>query len=587
MNHEEVIKFYMENLKGGKISGSYIKAPCPFCMKHGSKKPGLFVININPESYFMGYFRCLNKCMQGGFASYFAKLLDIDPKVVPGFDLDYEPFAKKIAYPPAVINIGEFTSLLHSHNLTFFKEFGVTNKLLKLMRIGFNGRYLVYPYFLENGACYATRCVLPENDDDTFWRGEEEFFKKEFRIFNVEEIERCENGALFITDSEKGLLTLKEIGYPAVSVPSHTDLDVFSKERLAAVKHLFLIVNNSPEAYLSARELATNIGFKVRIIKWPFSMKRGYNLCDLAIDKDADFGKTISSYIMNSKAFSPFTSPQKEFKVYSNSINEEKRMELAGLSTGFIKMDKALDGIRGINIMGGQPKAGKSCFFIQISTEIARSGIPVIYYDFENGRKKIYTRTICRLGEVSEKDLRLEDIEKDKSERINKAFGELQKLLPNFRVITDRQLTPEIMRRHIDFIQHETRVNKTLIVIDSLHKLPFKNLSERRTGIDFWLRNMEAIRDEQDVTFLVVSELSRGNEGGYSETPDLGSFKDSGDIEYSADNAMIFVPDWDALDPISESTRSSTLWVVASRESSPGKIGSYTLNYPFWGFNEA
>ncbi|MCP3900166.1 MAG: AAA family ATPase, partial [Desulfobacteraceae bacterium] len=250
-------------------------------------------------------------------------------------------------------------------------------------------------------------------------------------------------------------------------------------------------------------------------------------------------------------------------------------------------MDNALDGIRGINIMGGQPKAGKSCFFIQISTQIAMSGIPVIYYDFENGRKQIYTRTICRLGEISEKDLRLENVEKEKSERIDKAFEELQSLLPNFRVITERKLTPEIMKRHIEFIQHETRVNKTLIVIDSLHKLPFKNLSERRTGIDFWLRNMEEIRDEQDVTFLVVSELSRGKEGSYSETPDLGSFKDSGDIEYSADNAMIFVPDWDALDPISKSERSSSLWVVASRESSPGKIGKYKLNYPYWGFVEA
>ncbi len=183
--------------------------------------------------------------------------------------------------------------------------------------------------------------------------------------------------------------------------------------------------------------------------------------------------------------------------------------------------------------------------------------------------------------------MRLEYVEKDKSERISKAFGEFQSLLPNFRVITDRKVTPEIMKRHIDFIQHETRVNKTLIVIDSLHKLPFKNLSERMTGIDFWLRNMEEIRDEQDVTFLVVSELSRGNQGSYSATPDLGAFKDSGDIEYSADNAMIFVPDWDALDPISESKRSSNLWVVASRESSPGKIGNYTLNYPYWGFTEA
>jgi replicative DNA helicase len=142
------------------------------------------------------------------------------------------------------------------------------------------------------------------------------------------------------------------------------------------------------------------------------------------------------------------------------------------------------------------------------------------------------------------------------------------------------------MRRKIDFLQHETRTDFSLVVVDSLHKLPFKDLSERRTGIDEWLRHMEAIRDEQNVAFLVVSELSRGEGGGYSKRPDLGSFKESGDIEYSADNAMILSPDWDPLDPISSEERKSNLWLVASRESSPGKIAEYVLEYPYWGFRE-
>ena len=88
------------------------------------------------------------------------------------------------------------------------------------------------------------------------------------------------------------------------------------------------------------------------------------------------------------------------------------------------------------------------------------------------------------------------------------------------------------------------------------------------------------------VSFLVISELSRGEGGRYSEKPDLGSFKESGDIEYSADNAMILVPNWDIMDPISSKNRESTLWLVASRENSPGKIAEYILEYPFWRFRE-
>ena len=159
-------------------------------------------------------------------------------------------------------------------------------------------------------------------------------------------------------------------------------------------------------------------------------------------------------------------------------------------------------------------------------------------------------------------------------------------MLPYFRVVTDRKLSPDIVRRQIDFLQHETRTDHALVVVDSLHKLPFKNLSERRTGIDEWLRHMEAIRDESNVSFLVISELSRSQAGSYSEKPDLGSFKESGDIEYSADNAMILAPDWDPLAPIPSDEKRSVLWLVASRENSPGKVADYVLEYPFWGFRE-
>jgi replicative DNA helicase len=249
-------------------------------------------------------------------------------------------------------------------------------------------------------------------------------------------------------------------------------------------------------------------------------------------------------------------------------------------------MDQAMSGIRGINIMGGQPKAGKSCFFIQISTEMARKKIPVIYYDFENGRQKIYTRTLCRLARLSEKEIRQEDPEAEASKSLEMANQVFREMLPYFRVVTDRKLGPDIMRRQIDFLQNETKREYTLVVVDSLHKLPFKDLSERRAGIDEWLRHMESIRDEKGVSFLVISELSRGEGGGYGGKPDLSSFKESGDIEYSADNALILTPDWDPLAPISSEEKRSILWLVASRESSPGKIAEYVLEYPFWGFKE-
>lgn len=585
---DEIRNFYMEHIPDFELEGNILKAPCPFCSKGEDKDGGTIVAYLDPESFFLGYFRCINRCRSGGFLLHFGRIMGLDPQQVPGYDPDREPFVRDVVFPTKNLNaeVKKFISLMGEDQYGHFSAYGISKPVVEEIKIGYNGRYLVYPYFLEDGNCYAARCVLPEREEDHFWHGDENFFGEQFRVFNEPEIDRCEDGALFVTDGENNLLALKELGYPAIAVPSASDLEGITHERLAFVKHLFLVMTHSPETQLAARSLATRLGFKVRILPWPSNLKRGYNLCELSKEKGKGFRAAVSAMVKGSKAFSPFSSPSKEHRSFLRSLDLVKGKELLGLSTGFEGMDKAVNGIRGINIMGGQPKAGKSCFFMQVSTEMARMKIPVIYYDFENGRQKIYTRTLCRLSRLSEEEMRIGRLEEDASKRLAQAQSAFKDLLEYFRVVTDRKLSPEIMMRQIDFIQHETRKDYTLVIVDSLHKLPFKNLTERRAGIDEWLRHMESIRDEMNVSFLVISELSRSDKGRYDKKPDLGSFKESGDIEYSADNAMILAPDWDPLGPISKEERKSTLWLVASRENSPGKIADYVLEYPYWGFRE-
>ena len=585
---DPVRQFYLHHLPEARAVGLTVQAPCPFCEPAKDAVPGMMVVDLDPDSFFYGYFKCLNRCKPGGFATHFGRLRGIDPMLVPGFDPDRSPFVRNIVFPGKTLNtdVKKYQVGMSQEQYASFSAFGISRAAVDEQRIGFNGRYLVFPYFLENGNCYAARCVSSGVEADHFWTGDANFFGAEFQVFNLEEIDRCENGALFITDGERNLLTLKELGYPCIAVPSLSALEALELERFAYIKHVLIVFNNTPEAQVAARNLATSLGFKVRILKWPSNVKRDFHLLQLAREKGTGFGAEVAGMIKSSRAFSPFTSPEREHLDFLEALEKDKGKSVLGVPTGFERMDQALNGIRGINIMGGQPKAGKSSFFMQVSTEAARQGVPVIYYDFENGRQKIYLRTLCRLSRLSEEALREQEPDTDTAARLGQAQAELRKMLLYFRVVTDRKLSPDIMRRQIDFIKHETRLDKCLVVIDSLHKLPFKSLSERRTGIDEWLRHMESIRDEQRVAFLVVSELSRGAEGSYSRMPDLGSFKESGDIEYSADNALILQPNWNLLDALSTQERKSTLWLVASRENSPGKVGEYMLDFPFWGFKE-
>ncbi len=587
MSHDIISRFYLDHLPDAERKGTMLQATCPFCSRD-SDSPGTLIVFLNRESYFHGYFRCLNRCIPGGFPLHFAELLGVDADRLPGFDPDREPLTTRIDYPPNNINtdIKKFMGRLTDELRERFKKNGISEEILIEMQIGYNGRYLVYPYFQADNNCYAARCINPDRPEDAFWFGNEVFFEDTFQVFNSSDIECCENGTLFVVEGEDNLLTLKQLGLPGIAVPAAAGFEKLNPTLFSRIRTLFLVARHNPESMQAARALAVRLGYKVRIIRWPERYPRDFSLCRLARDRKEQFQKAVFQLIKKAHSFSPFPTPAREYSLFCEEMKRETEDEYRSMNSGFPKLDLALGGIHGITVMGGPPKAGKSCFYIQIATEMAIRSIPVIYYDFENSRQKIYQRTLCRLSRLSEEQIKSGNYPNDEDKREKNARQVMQRMLSSFRVVTDRKLTPEIMRRHIDFLRHETGNDHTLVVIDSLHKLPFKDLSERRTGIDAWLRQFEAIRDELNVSFLVVSELSRNAEDKFVQKPHLGSFKGSGDIAYSADNALILMPDWNPFDAIETGERTNSLWLVASRENSPGQVAKYRLDYPYWGFEE-
>ncbi len=584
--HEKLARFYQDNLPGAVIDGTMLKAPCPFCESRGRKEAGNLVAFLNADGFFAGYFRCLSRCVPGGFAPHFARLSMLDADTVPDHDPDQQPYVQETDWPLKNINqdVLKFQNSMTTTVREGFAEAGISSSVLQELRVGFNGRYIVYPYFQENGCSYAAHCLAPQNSSEEFWFGDENFATEEFRLFNLTDIGYCQDGALFVVEGEENLLCLREHGYPGVAVTKAGDLASVDTQRFDAIKTVFLVMNHSPESEAAGRSFAARLGFKVRILRWPTHAKRDFNLAQMAREDGANFKAEFQKMVTAAQAFSPFNTPKREYNLFVENLDRSQSESYQALKTGMPCLDDALGGIHGINIIGGAPKAGKSCFSIQLASQMAASKVPVIYYDFENGRQKIYQRTLARLSRLAVDRFSGEMAGEDK-ERFGQAQEDLRTMMSWFKVVNDRKLNPEIMRRHVDFLRHETHRDDAVIVIDSLHKLPFKDFSERRTGIDAWLREMESIRDEYHVSFLVISELNRQEGGRYDGVPHMGLFKGSGDIEYTADNALVFLPDWDPVDS-STDNRVNSLWLVASREHSPGLVARYHLDYPFWGFTE-
>jgi replicative DNA helicase len=593
--HTEIVQYYQTHLPGaqtlpeGEQEVTWMRSECPLCK--GETK-GIFNIDLDPESLFFGLFNCSALCSPPGFMLEFARRMGISLSEVPGFDPEREETYRPPPLPHTHKDneMHRFVRMLSDPMREPFRKAGLGDRVLDLLGVGYNGRMFTFPYMQHDDHCYALRCVaFASRFEEPLWQGHEAYFLAPHNLFNGPEVARCDGGTLFVTVGERNALTLAQFGYPVVAIPTNLDDEAVTPERFQFVKRVLVATDNSAESIDAARRIALRLGYKVRMLRWPLDTKRDYGVADLLKADPESFGARLREMIYLSEPLSPLSIPRREYANFEEVLGRQRGRALLGLTTCYDKLNTALDGLRGINILGAQPKTGKSTFFMQVATSLAMDqGVPVIYYDFENGRNKIYTRTLCRMSGLSEKRLSSESPTPDEQQAYEESMERLRRAMQLFKVVSDRKINPDIMRKQIEFLRLDTGKDRMLLVVDSLHKLPFGRLSERRSGIDEWLRNFEQIRDDMEVTFLVVSELSRGMAGGYDEQPDLASFKESGDIEYTADNALVMTTRGSVYDREDggDAGRRVHLWLVASREMSPGRVAEYEVQFPYWAFKE-
>jgi hypothetical protein len=150
--------------------------------------------------------------------------------------------------------------------------------------------------------------------------------------------------------------------------------------------------------------------------------------------------------------------------------------------------------------IGGEPAVGKSALAWQVTLDVALQNVPVLYYDFENGFQVLMDRT--------------RSIFKGNLDRIREATNKV------YIRESIRSLDSDLARL----------APPALVVIDSIQKLP-GSVEYRRSSLDRWIHRLEALK-KRGYYVLLVSEISRGN---YGSEAYIGAYKESGEIEYSAD----------------------------------------------------
>ena len=216
---------------------------------------------------------------------------------------------------------------------------------------------------------------------------------------------------------------------------------------------------------------------------------------------------------------------------FSDKIKEMRKFSFR--KTGFFNIDVRQIFTPGLYVLGGLPALGKTTFAWQLLEQLARQGEKCVYCSYEMSEFELYTKSLAR-----------ELFARDRSTKLTAAGirrGEetqtLKEILTEFKELRIDLTVVEMQEQDIDDLLRELRrycVEKApVIVLDYLQIVLIRrrNISAKQ-GIDEIVRKLKNFQRATGTTFIVISSFNRQN---YGQQVAFESFKESGNIEYSAD----------------------------------------------------
>jgi hypothetical protein len=163
-------------------------------------------------------------------------------------------------------------------------------------------------------------------------------------------------------------------------------------------------------------------------------------------------------------------------------------------------------GLVGITAVSGEPGTGKTCLAWQIALDVGQD-IDVAYYNLDDSTATLLNRTGVLFG------------------------GDPERVRAATRRIYVRD---DIASLETDLMR---LAPPALVVVDSVQTLPAPT-EFRKSGLDAWIRRFKGLR-KRGYYFLLLSEVPKSR---YGAPASIGSFKETGDIEYAADLAWQLIP---------------------------------------------
>jgi replicative DNA helicase len=246
-----------------------------------------------------------------------------------------------------------------------------------------------------------------------------------------------------------------------------------------------------------------------------------------------------------------------------------------GIHIPFLDLHDTLLGLRKSKfvLLGARPGVGKTALAAQIAEHAATNGNNVLFITLEVGRGDLLRRSITRRARVSTYKFqtgKLSDIERL---AVQRETSELASLKGRFRIeggpVTVQQIDALLQSLRARGSQVDLCIIDYLQLLNSIGR--FENRVQEVSTIS---RALKRIALKFEIPVLALSAFSRQEERKRNEQPELHWLKESGQLEYDADQ-IVFL--WLKRDPQEKESVREVFWYAAKNRD--GILNRGTLNF--------
>jgi replicative DNA helicase len=246
-----------------------------------------------------------------------------------------------------------------------------------------------------------------------------------------------------------------------------------------------------------------------------------------------------------------------------------------GLQTGIRDLDQVTGGLRGgqLTIIAGRPAMGKSALMLNMADNMARRGVPVVYFSLEMPATELAARVVLGRAETNTEIIRNGFLTASIKHRI---FDAATQFSTEPLYVDDRGgLTLLDIRGRARLAVRRWGVK--CIFVDYLQLVSHSGAQSRENEVGFVSRGLKAMSMELGIPVVAAAQVNRQAENRSDNRPKLSDLRESGSIEQDSDIVcLIHRPAYYAVQDEEPEVQDAELIVAKHRA---GRTGTLNLTW--------